>query len=215
MPAGTGPKSWIISRWQDHTRRMASGVPIPAPLGSPAGPNQWFWGAPVVRALMPQYVVPLTELPSTCCTKFMSLDTTAAVRWLAMRSRASSTRGSCEPPHSVTTWKGPNTSVVTAPKCSCFSICSRGTNTAVGSMAPYTEGIRWFWRGFPPNSSRAPGILSRRCVCCSIASVVQLMTGPMVRSSSLRVAASCFMRSSRPSCTQLLWANRMDCALHF
>jgi hypothetical protein len=25
---------------------MASGVPMPAALGSPAGPNQWFWGAP-------------------------------------------------------------------------------------------------------------------------------------------------------------------------
>ena len=28
--------------WQDQTRRMASGVPMPAPRGSPAGPNQWF-----------------------------------------------------------------------------------------------------------------------------------------------------------------------------
>ena len=32
---------------------MASGVPIPAPLGSPDGPNQWFYGAPVVLALIP------------------------------------------------------------------------------------------------------------------------------------------------------------------
>ena len=34
--------------WQDQTILMASMVPIPAALGSPAGPNQWFCGAPVV-----------------------------------------------------------------------------------------------------------------------------------------------------------------------
>ena len=54
-----GPTSEMISRWQDQTMRMASGVPMPAARGSPAGPNQWFWGAPVVRARMPVYVVPL------------------------------------------------------------------------------------------------------------------------------------------------------------
>lgn len=43
-----------------------SGVPMPAPRGSPAGPNQWFWGAPVVRPRMPAYVVPFTVLASTC-----------------------------------------------------------------------------------------------------------------------------------------------------
>lgn len=48
-PVGMGPKSWMISLWHDHTMRMASGVPMPAPLGSPAGPNQWFWGAPATR----------------------------------------------------------------------------------------------------------------------------------------------------------------------
>lgn len=48
-----GPKSWMTSLWQLHTSRIASGVPIPAPRGSPAGPNQWFCGAPVVRARMP------------------------------------------------------------------------------------------------------------------------------------------------------------------
>ncbi len=53
-PAGTGPTSVMISRWQDQTRRMASGVPMPAERGSPAGPNQWFCGAPVVRARMPE-----------------------------------------------------------------------------------------------------------------------------------------------------------------
>jgi len=30
-----------------------SGVPMPAPRGSPEGPNQWFCGAPVVRPRMP------------------------------------------------------------------------------------------------------------------------------------------------------------------
>lgn len=33
--------------------------------------------APVVRARMPAYVVPLTVLPRMCCTKRTSLDTTA------------------------------------------------------------------------------------------------------------------------------------------
>lgn len=65
-PLGTGPTSWMISRWQDQTRRMASGVPMPAARGSPAGPNQWFCGAPVVRARIPAYVVPFTVFASTC-----------------------------------------------------------------------------------------------------------------------------------------------------
>ncbi len=30
----------------DHTSLIASGVPMPAARGSPAGPNQWFCGAP-------------------------------------------------------------------------------------------------------------------------------------------------------------------------
>ena len=38
----------VAHLWQDQTILMASMVPIPAALGSPAGPNQWFWGAPVV-----------------------------------------------------------------------------------------------------------------------------------------------------------------------
>ena len=41
---GTGPISYMISLWQDQTSLMASGVPIPAPLGSPAGPNLNFTG---------------------------------------------------------------------------------------------------------------------------------------------------------------------------
>lgn len=40
---GSLPRLWV-----DHTRRMASGVPMPAARGSPAGPNQWFCGAPAV-----------------------------------------------------------------------------------------------------------------------------------------------------------------------
>ena len=40
--------------------------PSPAPRGSPLGPNQWFCGAPVVRARMPTYVVPFTVWASTC-----------------------------------------------------------------------------------------------------------------------------------------------------
>ena len=65
-PEGMGPTSVMISRWHDQTRRIASGVPMPAARGSPAGPNQWFCGAPVVRARMPAYVVPFTVFASTC-----------------------------------------------------------------------------------------------------------------------------------------------------
>jgi len=50
---GTGPVSLMISLWEVQTRRIASGVPIPAQRGSFEGPNQWFYGAPVVLALMP------------------------------------------------------------------------------------------------------------------------------------------------------------------
>ena len=39
---GTSPTSVIISLWQLHVVITASGEPIPLPLGSPAGPNQWF-----------------------------------------------------------------------------------------------------------------------------------------------------------------------------
>lgn len=42
---GTGPMSYMISLWQDQTSLMASGVPIPAPRGSPAGPNLDFYSA--------------------------------------------------------------------------------------------------------------------------------------------------------------------------
>jgi len=88
---GQGPKSWMISLWQLHTSLMASGVPMPAARGSPAGPNQWFCGAPVVRARSPAYVVPLTVWPSTSCRKLTSFDTTAAVKWCDMLSHTSST----------------------------------------------------------------------------------------------------------------------------
>lgn len=38
---------------------------MPAPRGSPQGPNQWFCGAPVVRPRIPVYVVPFTLCAST------------------------------------------------------------------------------------------------------------------------------------------------------
>lgn len=41
-PTGAYSISWIISLCPVQTRVIASGVPIPAPLGSPHGPNQWF-----------------------------------------------------------------------------------------------------------------------------------------------------------------------------
>jgi hypothetical protein len=52
MPTQSHSSSQISNKreqshlWVDHTRRMASGVPMPAARGSPAGPNQWFCGAP-------------------------------------------------------------------------------------------------------------------------------------------------------------------------
>ena len=48
-----GPISVTISLWWLHVYLIAYGVPIPAPLGSPLGPNQWFCGAPVVLAYIP------------------------------------------------------------------------------------------------------------------------------------------------------------------
>ena len=45
----------MISLCVVQTDNIASGVPIPAPLGSPEGPNQWFYGAPVVLALIPLF----------------------------------------------------------------------------------------------------------------------------------------------------------------
>mmetsp|Transcript_39987 Transcript_39987/g.78826 ORF Transcript_39987/g.78826 Transcript_39987/m.78826 type:complete len:200 (+) Transcript_39987:1230-1829(+) len=79
-PDGTGPWSKMISLWHVQVCRIASRVPMPAARESPAGPNQWFWGAPVVRALSPAYVVPLTVFPSILWRKWLSFDTTAAVR---------------------------------------------------------------------------------------------------------------------------------------
>jgi|MDSY01.2.fsa_nt_gb hypothetical protein len=37
--SATVPWSAMTSRWQDHTSWIACGVPMPAPRGSPAGPN--------------------------------------------------------------------------------------------------------------------------------------------------------------------------------
>lgn len=62
-------------------------------------------------------------------------------------------------------WTGPKHSVVTRSKCCSFSISSSGTNTAVGSRAPYTAGMEWLASGRPPKTSRAPvgGVV--RCWC--------------------------------------------------
>ena len=54
QPSGSGPWSMMISRCPLQVRVIASGVPMAAARGSPQGPNQWFWGAPVVRARSPQ-----------------------------------------------------------------------------------------------------------------------------------------------------------------
>lgn len=48
-----GPVSRMMQRGELHVRIIASGVPMPAARGSPDGPNQWFCGAPVVRARIP------------------------------------------------------------------------------------------------------------------------------------------------------------------
>jgi len=87
----TGPTSLITSLCEDQTLKIASGLPIPAPLGSPQGPNQWFYGAPVVLALFPAYVVPLTVFPRTWFKKIGQFDTTAAVKWFSILSQASIT----------------------------------------------------------------------------------------------------------------------------
>ena len=58
---------------------MAYFVPIPAPLGSAVGPNQWFWGAPVVLPLIPEYVTPLLVWPKTLSKNRTSFETTPAV----------------------------------------------------------------------------------------------------------------------------------------
>mmetsp|Transcript_12241 Transcript_12241/g.24425 ORF Transcript_12241/g.24425 Transcript_12241/m.24425 type:complete len:221 (-) Transcript_12241:24-686(-) len=135
-PSGTN-RSEMTSRWQLHTIRIASGLPIPAPRGSPAGPNQWFCGAPVVRARIPAYVVPLTVLARMRCVNAASADTTAAVRWWSMRSVAASTSSTEASSYSVTTWKGPKISEVQRRKvASSASMACSGTKTAVGSTAP-------------------------------------------------------------------------------
>jgi hypothetical protein len=60
----TGPTSVIISLWWLQVNFIPYGVPIPAPRGSPLGPNQWLFGAPVVLALIPWKVVPFKVLPN-------------------------------------------------------------------------------------------------------------------------------------------------------
>ncbi len=48
-------------------------------------------GAPVVRALMPAYVVPFTVCARILCVNNRSFDTTAAVKWFCIVSNASMT----------------------------------------------------------------------------------------------------------------------------
>ena len=132
-----GPTSWITSRWCDHVNWIAYGVPMPAPRGSPEGPNQWFYGAPVVRARKPAYVTPLTVMPRSFSLNRMSFETIPAVRLAGMLSNTSTTFSNSLLPYSVTTWNGPKTSVVSSfyffdPR-KCFS----GTQMAVGSQDPY------------------------------------------------------------------------------
>mmetsp|Transcript_2466 Transcript_2466/g.7398 ORF Transcript_2466/g.7398 Transcript_2466/m.7398 type:complete len:281 (-) Transcript_2466:945-1787(-) len=204
----------MISRWHDHTSLMASGVPMPAPRGSPAGPNQWFWGAPVVRPRMPAYVVPFTVLASTCCVNRRSLDTTAAVRCCDMRSTISSTLGSCSSLYSVTTWKGPNSSVLTRSQLLSL-IWSRGTNTAVGCMAPYTSGMLCPFSGSPPHITRAPGMAATLLTWSSMRWVVHDSTGPTVRSSIVRDIARFFSIFSSPALAQFLCMKSRLVAEHF
>ena len=83
--------SVIISLCDVHTNLIASGVPIPAPLGSPHGPNQWFYGAPVVLARIPVYVTPLTVFEAILLRNLTSFETTAAVRWFSIRFKCEST----------------------------------------------------------------------------------------------------------------------------
>jgi hypothetical protein len=64
----------------NHIINDKTGVPIPVPRGSPQGPNQWFYGAPVVLARFPIYVTPLTVLARTLFVNILSLETTPAVR---------------------------------------------------------------------------------------------------------------------------------------
>jgi hypothetical protein len=53
-------------------------------------------------------------------------------------------------------WTGPNTSVVTSSKWPSLRISCKGTNTAVGSIAPYCLGMECPSSGLPPNASREP-----------------------------------------------------------
>mmetsp|Transcript_24500 Transcript_24500/g.63877 ORF Transcript_24500/g.63877 Transcript_24500/m.63877 type:complete len:413 (-) Transcript_24500:583-1821(-) len=196
---------------------MASVVWMPPDRGSPAGPNQWLAGAPVVRPLRPTYVVPLTDRASTVDTKCVSSETMAPVRWCRIRSIALSTSSSWSSRYSVTTCSGPNTSVVAASKFSGeASICSSGTKTAVGANVPYCCGTECaVATGAPPKSTSAPGILSSRSMWLVMDSFVTDSVGEMVRSSSVRSAASWAMRSMKPAWAQFECINTMLWAEHF
>ena len=208
-------ESWMISLWQDHTICIASGDPIPHPLGSPAGPNQWFCGAPVVRARRPAYVVPFTDWAKTFDWKTGSFDTNAAVRWWVIPSKACRTRSRLLSLKYVITWKGAKISLTHLLKLSSLSISSRGTSTAVGSTAPYIFGMLWLVSSFPPHKTSAPSILAIAFVWSKIWSVVTVNTGPLVKFSSVRVAALDLILSSKPDFFQFSWMKHIDWAEHF
>ena len=84
-----GPKSCTISLWDVHVTKIASFDPIPPALGSPHGPNQWFYGAPVVLPLDPAYVTPLTVLLNIWFNHLTSFDTNPAVKWSSIYSNIS------------------------------------------------------------------------------------------------------------------------------
>mmetsp|Transcript_9694 Transcript_9694/g.37725 ORF Transcript_9694/g.37725 Transcript_9694/m.37725 type:complete len:270 (+) Transcript_9694:260-1069(+) len=142
--------------------------------------------------------------------------TTAAVRWWERRSRQSSTISTSSSSYSQTTWKGPNTSEVTSSKNLGSAAVLMGTETAVGSMAPYTGGMVWPVSSLPPQSSLAPGRAASLSAWASMRSVVQLSTGPTVRSARERRPAR-DLSWSRMSVflLQFLWTKRMDWAEHF
>ena len=90
----------------------------------------------MVLALSPEYVVPLTVSLRTFCWKSGSLETTAAVKWLVMRSKQLRTLSIWFVLKSVTIWKGPKISVVKS--LNFFSVVKffSGTYMAVGSYDP-------------------------------------------------------------------------------
>ena len=171
-----------------------------------------------MRARRPAYVVPFTVDPRTRCVNISSLDTTAAVRWAFIFSHASRTSGKSSSPYDVSTWKGPKISVVTSLKFSSLAMMVlRGTNTAVGSTAPYSAGTSCAppLSSLPPNAILAPGNAASFAAWSSMVFVVTVSVGPTVKSSKFRLDARAAIFSSMPAATQLSCMKRIDCAEHF